>query len=492
MASIPLAIQTPQTATPFQNLGQLMQLRDVASQLQLRQAQIQQARQQAADIEAQAQQRNRDLADQNTVQQAMKDPAASARIHTGDFSDLEGNIQPKSLDTIRQAQTAYQQQLLTNTKEQNAVRAEAQGRIVETVSGLLGLTGDDGKPDLDKINANWSGAIQHLASTGALKDAGITNAVPSSISSVSQLEQWLAQFGGSLAAHNQAIEQQTATANLKESLAKSRKAGAEADIAETKAAKWKAIQANPALLDQEVDQSVSPKLYPTENARVKTLAHAAVDYEGAQKAIGQGAQNVADLERSVEVQKQTAPIRINVGETLAANQAGIQNQRKASGDFEKSAEALAQTNSTAATIKELTTKARSGDPIAAQQLANTLTNYVKSANDIKGRLTGQQSQGIGSAADRLQGFIGGLSSGVKIPPRQLDEIDGLTDTVLSAARQLHESKRQILHSVYGYDAPADTNTGGATVKLRAPNGDVSTVPASQADHYKKLGAVEVQ
>ena len=84
----------------MQTLGGIMQMRDMASQMALRNAQTQAAQQQAANVQAEAQQRNRDLADQNTLQEAMKDPGAYAKLMTGDVGPSNGKVQPKTLQAL--------------------------------------------------------------------------------------------------------------------------------------------------------------------------------------------------------------------------------------------------------------------------------------------------------------------------------------------------------------------------------------------------------
>ena len=78
---IPLQVQTPTPQQPVQTIGQLMNIRDMASQVALRNAQTQQATQQSQDIAQQAEQRQRDLADQSTIQEAMRDRKITEKIY---------------------------------------------------------------------------------------------------------------------------------------------------------------------------------------------------------------------------------------------------------------------------------------------------------------------------------------------------------------------------------------------------------------------------
>lgn len=216
--AIPLQAQAPQPASPLQNIGQIMALGGQMSEIALRREQIKTQQQQQQLVQVEQAQKNRDLADQNTYQEAMKDPAISAKVHTGDFSDLESKIQPKNLDVIRKDQLAYQNSLLTYTKGQNEVRDEGLGQIESTVAGLQYLTGTDGKPDLAAINSALPGAIQHLHSIGAFQNSGVDiSKIPSQITDPNQLNQALANIGGLRAAHEKVIALQKTQGDIDKS-----------------------------------------------------------------------------------------------------------------------------------------------------------------------------------------------------------------------------------------------------------------------------------
>jgi hypothetical protein len=68
---------------------------------------------------------------------------------------------------------------------------------------------------------------------------------------------------------------------------------------------------------------------------------------------------------------------------------------------------------------------------------------------------------------------------------------------LQAARTLMESKREQLHGQFQQGIQGRPNFGGQpvagqTVNMKAPDGTVKPVPASQVEHFKSLGAVEVK
>lgn len=147
--------------------------------------------------------------------------------------------------------------------------------------------------------------------------------------------------------------------------------------------------------------------------------------------------------------------------------------------------------------------------ISAREQLSDIKSIVQKHPNLFGPGYGQSSafrQWIGSedqdaqrflaartiAADHLAGTFGGRSEAAldaldkaigqfKDNPRAMEA--GLDQ--LLKANTIFEQKGHV-HSV------GSTGQGGGTVKLKAPDGTVSEVPASQKDHYIKLGAKEVK
>ncbi len=252
-ASIPLQVQTPAPVSPIASVGQLMGIRDMASQVALRNAQTEHAHQQSQEVAAQAEQRNKDLADQNFYMQALKDPAIAGRVHTGDFTDLESRIQPRNLDIIRQKQVEYMKGLNANTTEQNQIRKDALGEVNSAVTGLKTFRGSDGTLDLEKVNSALPSTIQNLTSAGVFKRAGIDpSQLPSQIKDPSQLDIFQGVTGGALAAYekdlaNRKIQADTQSAAATAGLhtAQTPGATAESQLAQIEADAAKAALADP-------------------------------------------------------------------------------------------------------------------------------------------------------------------------------------------------------------------------------------------------------
>ena len=320
---IPLQVQTPQPQGPLQTIGQLASVRDAISQIGLRNAQTQAAQQQAQDIAAQAQQRNRDLADQNTIQQAMQDPAANARIHTGDYSDVAGKIQPKTLFGLQQQQQAFIGTKLAQTKEQNAIQSEALGEVFNTLTGLKSLTKPDGTVDLDKVNASLPDAVNHLRAIGALNNAGITAQVPTSISDPKQIDQFIASIGGGKAATDYALEQQGKQAATEKTKAEAQKLGTENTILQGQQQLYQTLRSNPQTLAAHVAASIDPQKYPAEFQRAVNEASLQPDLKGINDAIAKHSALVGEQEKSIATE--TDPNVIRTREAIAQSQASYQN-----------------------------------------------------------------------------------------------------------------------------------------------------------------------
>lgn len=147
-ASIPLSVQHPQPEIP-NTIGGLMQIRSAVAQTALHQAEAETARIRAEDFRAQADQRNRDNADQQTIQNLMADPDAAKLIASGDITPLAGKVQPKTIDNIRASAIEAHTKLAQADKAKsdndatNLSNLSKQHQIVaDSINGLKAL-GDD-------------------------------------------------------------------------------------------------------------------------------------------------------------------------------------------------------------------------------------------------------------------------------------------------------------------------------------------------------------
>ena len=145
---------------------------------------------------------------------------------------------------------------------------------------------------------------------------------------------------------------------------------------------------------------------------------------------------------------------------------------------------------------------------------DTMGEILLSRSDLFGPVAGRTtnfSQWIGSqdpdaqrfqaaarvAADHLAGVFGGRSQAAL---QHIYDVIGKNQTnpeaAIAALDQMGKAAQIIKargtrKTVGGVPQNAD-DLKKLTVKMRAPNGQVSSVPADQVEHYKKLGAVVVQ
>ena len=433
MASIPLAIQTPQPTSPLTSIGQLMGVRNAVSEIALRQAQTQQAQQQTQNVQAEAQQKQRELATQNTIQQVMQDPEANARMHTGDFSDLEGKIPLDALERVRQAQQTYLGTKLAQTKEQAEIASSALGRVADGIAGLKSLTDESGAPDLDKINAALPGLTNQLRQQGTFQQAGITGDIPQAITDPKQLDQWASMVGAEKAVQDKVIatkqeqaKTEQASAAAKFSTAEAAKTATENEIQRAQLAVFQKLQANPALIDQQVDSAITdPKI----RASTKVMAHQGASYKDVQDAINKGLSDEREQAKSVEVAKQTAAIQ----DPYRA----VQAMR---GAFSKSASELAQVQSATDLVDQLVSAAKSGNTAASRNLPALANAALMGFNNIKRQNPALIQDLPGSAIERLEGHLTNIISGKEQPDAVLADVQAQQHLIMQAAEQRHASE----------------------------------------------------
>jgi hypothetical protein len=478
MSTIPLAIKTPLPESPLQNIGQLMQVRDAMSQIALRNAQVQAAQQNAANVQAEAQQRNRDLADQNTLQETMKDPDAYARLMTGDVTPIAGRVQPKTLQALTAWQTAHEKELLANTSEQNTLRSEGLGRIVDTATGLKSLVGADGKPDLGRINSALPEAVQHLQATNAFKDAGITSGVPTQVTDPAQLDTWLAQVGGLKAATDKVLAQQKAALEIPKTTADTAKANADALLAGSQTKErdlqtqilqgqlglYNQLRSDPSSLAAHVAGSIDPAKYPAEYARAINDAKLEPDLKGINEAIQRHVQNVSDRERTIatETDPRVIAARAQQAAAVAVATDPIHAQAALRGAFQKSAGELAQVQSATDLVDQFVQAAKSGNTAASRNLPAMANAALMGFNTIR-RMNPALIQDLpGSALERLEGHLTNIVSGKEQPDSVLNDIVAQQGLILNAAQNRHK------YETAGINAALPVGSKGFT-PMETPN-----------------------
>lgn len=205
-SSIPLQVQNPQMPSPMQGMGTLMQLRSAMTEQALRGAQIVQAQQATEHVRAQTEQQQRDLADQNTIQELSKDPAIATMMGAGDFTALQGKVQPKTLDVIASKNAELRQHLATLGKDEIEIGNKRHGMIEQTLTGLMDL------PDDDARRLAYPGAIASLRERGALAGINPPDQISGKVEEIRDLAAKNGVYHGLYTAALDAEKQRAATA----------------------------------------------------------------------------------------------------------------------------------------------------------------------------------------------------------------------------------------------------------------------------------------
>ena len=416
MSTIPLQVQQPQIASPLQNVGQLLQMRDLSSQVAMRQAQTQQAQAQASDMQAQAQQRQRDLQDQNTVQQAMKDPAKNARIMTGDYSDVAGTVQPRVLQNMQTAQQAFLEQKTKTDTAQNVNYRAALAQMSGTLTGFSQMKKPDGTLDLDRINGQLQSTYDNWDKAGILQQAHVDRSqLPTTITDQNTLPNALSHFGGLMAAMDQVISQQTAQAKQKETEAAAKKTTADAQIAATQAAHM-------------TDTGLTPEQKTTSDlAKAVAAETASRDREAARHNIS--TESTARFEAGTQAQRAAAET------SLAASALGD----KETNTYAKPHLAnLAAGQSQMEKLTEAQQMLQSGNAEAQALAVPKIMTALVSGQGSGIRITQPEMNAIGKArgiTGDVQAWMSRMSSGEALTPQQTTQLQGILSDVGSRIQQ---------------------------------------------------------
>ncbi len=142
MSSPALQIRPPQIDSPLTTLAQLANLRGVQTENLLRQQQIKQSESLMQEQQAQADQSNRDLADENTLKSGLSDPKVAAQVGKGDLSYFNGKVSPTNLLKFQEGVTkAHKEASLASVEDLKKNEAHA-AQATESLFGLGQLPDD--------------------------------------------------------------------------------------------------------------------------------------------------------------------------------------------------------------------------------------------------------------------------------------------------------------------------------------------------------------
>lgn len=145
------------------------------------------------------------------------------------------------------------------------------------------------------------------------------------------------------------------------------------------------------------------------------------------------------------------------------------------------------------TLRSVVNAAKNGnlEAAAVQSLLGTLglvtTEGVKRINSTEL----QQVAGAGSLFDSIKNRIGKLKDGQPLDPKLQSDLSDLSGLLEKSARKKYEAGFNATTKRYNLSDETAIPDRNASVKMKAPNGQISTVSADQVDHFKSLGATVV-
>ena len=491
---IPLMGQTPAAVNPIQSLGQLLSLRDQTSQIALRQAQTQQANQQAADLQVQAQARQRALQDQTALRQALVDPdhpEYAKQAGKGDYSFMNGRADPTSVNQWTTQTLGQIKEAALTDAETLKNKAALHDEAAKSIDSLALLPPDQ------RIAA-YPGVVNHLKNLpggGSVNFPASFDGTDASLNQIAALNNVLGEHTKSaLALKEQQTTQQKTAAEAANLAAETPGKSAESEKSQLLLNQMKQFIANPQVGENAIDVAI-PK---EQNAQLNAAYHAEYasaaargDLAGAQAAItkavaaaGERAMKLDPTIRSAEVQDagrkaaEIAPIDIQ--------KSNIQNSQK---EYLDSLDTLNTSRAASAQFQRVLDLANAGNQVAGPQLKTMLQEAINSVQGIKRPSSVAGSTELGSAVDRIKGWIGQQNEGKPLDENIRKDLSQVIDSLQTGAVQAHnqrvQSIGQVYHTQYPQEqvpAPKQTTTGhkvGDTVDLK--NGKTVTITAIHPD-----------
>jgi hypothetical protein len=446
----------PPPPNPLATITQLSALKGQAIENQLRQQQIQTNAATQQNVQAEADQKNRDLADQNTIQQWLKDPANATALGsydgTGAFP-LAGKIQPKTQEALQTSLVAQQKAALANTGEQRTLNDKMHGQIGDTLNGILYDETGQKRSDAD---------VARLAPPAFAQLVADKNIKPENVPTITSWDD-----GNAFAVKNRFVEglnsyatkaqkavQDIATAKATETMDTAHAAQFNADAAKLTQEKVTALANLPKV---EADAAIAK----ADAAFRATHGGLSADETDKNK-IARGQLGVSQAEQNIRQKTFDMTYGPN------APQTGLQGVRPnlvgpASAAMEKAGNELATAQGAADAMQNVLDLASKGNKAAGSNLPLLGVGALNAMNGIK-RINGAEIAQYGSAGsllDKIQGRIGSLTVGQPIPQDVLDSIRELHTTLAQQAPITYERKRQVTNQTYGSSFPSVNFTGTA-------------------------------
>lgn len=508
----------PHINTPLETMGALMQQRALVSEIALRNAQAQQSQANTADIQAQAQQRQRDLQSTQKLQTVLADPAAQKSMAGGDYTPVwNAGISPnvanpfieqhqkmaQTAQTLRKGQSEFYaggRQLLQSTIE--GLDPSDDARAAQQFNGALSVIGKE-HPELAQQLPQLSPSSDFRQK---ISDIAASNGVARAI-----LENQAALENKQAGTKKESAEASAATAKAGLETAETPGATAESQKKQLVTQAMQSALANPQAGAAAIDQAIPASLDPQINASYKAAWQAAMasgNPEAAAHVVAAAAGHAATLvtpgnpvmqagkvseakamlpievNKAVATERATAPLKtaqavatqqaLNAGSGAALASVPPHLVPAATSAYAKSGEALAGAQASAAEMQDIINLARGGNKVAYAYAPTTGVLTINTANGVKRVNMAEigSYQGAGSLLDKIKGYLGKQATGASIPADVLDDMEKLHGTVAQVAAQKHAQEVQVINKTYGakfepikLGGGAPSASGGAGAKV---------------------------
>ena len=434
----------PPPPNPLSTISQLSQLNGQRIENQLRQQQIQTNAATMQNVQAEADQKNRDLADQNTVQEWLKDPANASALGsydgTGAFP-LAGKIQPKTQEALQTSISNQQKLALANTAEQRKLNDAMHGQIGDTLNGILYDETGQKRSDED---------VKRLAPTAFSQLVADKNLKPENVPTLTNWDD-----ANNFAVKNRFVEGLNSYATKAQENVQKVKTDASTEAMNTAHAAQ--FNADAAKLAQDKLTAIAnmPKVEAdAANAKADAafrLSHGGLSADETDKSkIARGQLGVSQAEQNIRQKTFDATYGPN------AVQMGLAGVRPnlvtpASAAFEKAGNEFATAQGAADTMQNVLDLAAKGNKAAGSNVPLLGVETLNAINGIKRVNSAEISQygSAGSLLDKIQGRIGSLTVGRPIPDDVLNDIRELHTTIAEQAKSTYARKVQVTNQTYG-------------------------------------------
>lgn len=491
--------------SPMQTMGGLMQLRGQMADQSLREAQMVEVRQRQQNEKLKADQANRDLTDQNTLQALS--PEDHAKMYSGDLSVLHGKVQPTTIQNVLKSVDEHINKLATNDGLKLKNRGDALDQLGKIVVNLGIPNADGSAPNSETINSQYQSLKGQLPEL--FKLAGIDGPPPETIQTLDELRGFQVKLSAAKAATDAALKRKQDTADAKKTTIEAEKGQFELDLMKgaanggQDAAIMKRFGANTEAAQAAID--AYRQNLPAGLAAATQAVNKIYDEQigGAARIVSETPAKVAEQaallpgkvkEATSVAYAQIAPhIKQAVGTQLElakrsgeafASVTDPTERHRAEAAMEKSSLEYADKVSESRTLTSLIDAAQKGNKAAPAVIGlQELRGFVNRVNTTELKAVGSQA---GSLKDQVEGWLRGKTEGQPIPPEILKATRELANLQEKAARSNYENKILITNTTYGSKVKPIDLPGGSVAPIALKDGTTLT-PHDQAsaDAFRK-------